>query len=220
MRIHPKGYRVIFVILIILIVILLSVNFVFPEQTYIHYSLYTLAVVFYFMVVRFFRRPARKIDKNENNILSAADGTIVAMEKVTDGEYFHENMFLVSVFMSPLNVHVNRSPVGGTIKYVKYHKGEFLVAYNPKSSELNERNTIVFEDNKGRKVQIRQIAGAVARRIVCDVFPGNKVMQGDELGIIKFGSRVDHLIPADAKVKVSLNQKVRGGETVLASFNS
>lgn len=218
MRIHNKGYTVIIVILITLLVILLFVNLIFPKQSLIHYFLYVLAVTFYFMVVRFFRRPKRKIDINENNILSAADGKIVAIEEVIDGEYFHEKMIVVSVFMSPLNVHVNRSPISGVVKYIKHHKGKYYVAYNPKSSTLNERNTIVFEDIKGRKIQIRQIAGAVARRIICEINIGNEIVQGDELGIIKFGSRVDHLIPVDAKVKVELHQEVRGGVTVLASF--
>ena len=218
MRIHPKGFSVIIVILSILLVILLAINLIFPEQTYIHYIFYGLAFVFFFMVVRFFRRPRRKIDYNENNILSAADGKVVALEEIVDGEYFHEKMMLISVFMSPLNVHVNRSPIGGTIKYIKHHPGKYYVAYNPKSSKLNERKTIVFEDEKGRNIQIRQIAGAVARRIVCVKSVGDTIMQGDEIGIIKFGSRVDHLIPLDAKVKVELHQEVRGGKSVLASF--
>lgn len=218
MRIHPKGYTVIIVILAILLVILLAINLVFPIQSNIHYFLYALAFVFYFMVVRFFRKPKRKIDINENNILSAADGKVVALEQINDGEYFHEKMILISVFMSPLNVHVNRSPISGVVKYIKHHPGKYYVAYNPKSSKLNERNTIVFEDKKSRNVQIRQIAGVVARRIVCETFVGDEIKQGDELGIIKFGSRVDHLIPLDAKVKVKLNQEVRGGVTVLANF--
>ena len=218
MRIHPKSYTVLLVILSILLVIFLTINLVFPEQTYIHYFLYVLGFVFYFMVVRFFRRPRRKIIINENNILSAADGKIVALEQINDGEYFHEKMILISVFMSPLNVHVNRSPISGVVKYIKHHSGKYYVAYNPKSSILNERNTIVFEDKKRRNVQIRQIAGVVARRIICEFFEGDEIKQGEELGIIKFGSRVDHLIPLDAKVKVKLNQEVRGGVTVLASF--
>jgi len=218
MRIHSKGYPVLLVILSVLLVILLAVNLVFPEQSYIHYFLYTLAFIFYFMVVRFFRRPKRKIEINENNILSAADGKIVAIEQLNDDEYFHEKMLFISVFMSTLNVHVNRSPIGGTVKYQKYHPGKFFVAYNPKSSKFNERNTIVFEDKKGQEVQIRQIAGVVARRIISEKVVGDKIKQGDELGIIKFGSRVDHLVPLSAKINVELNQEVRGGVTVLASF--
>ena len=218
MRIHPKGYTVLIVILSILLVILLAINLIFPEQSFIHYFLYTLAFIFYFMVVRFFRRPRRKIDINENNILSAADGKVVALEQVVDDEYFHEKMMLISVFMSSLNVHVNRSPISGIIKYIKHHQGKYYVAYNPKSSKFNERKTIVFEDKKGRNIQIRQIAGVVARRIVCEKSVGDEIKQGEELGIIKFGSRVDHLIPVDAKVKVKLHQEVRGGITVLASF--
>lgn len=200
-------------------VILFLLNRIFPQQTNFHYFLYFLAAVFLILVVRFFRRPERSIRENENLVYSAADGHVVAIEEVYEEEYFKEKRLQVSIFMSLFNAHVNWYSVSGKVKYNQHKKGNFYAAYLPKSSEENERNSLVVEDHKGREVMMRQIAGAAARRIVAKAKVGDEVRQGDEMGMIRFGSRVDHFLPMDASIMVKINQEVRGKITVLARFS-
>lgn len=169
-------------------------------------------------VLQFFRNPKRNTQVNPNHVMCPADGKVVVIEEVEEPEYFKDKRIQVSVFMSPINVHVNRFPVAGTVKYAKYHPGLYLVAWHPKSSTENERTSIVVETEKGQQVLFRQIAGALARRIVYYCKEGDKAEQGGEFGFIKFGSRVDLFFPLGTKINVELNQVVRGGETVLASW--
>jgi phosphatidylserine decarboxylase len=185
---------------------------------YVRYFFYLGFFIFLLWTMRFFRYPQRTVNAGVNHILSSADGTIVAIEETYEEEYFKENRLLISVFMSPFNVHINWYPFSGIVKYVKYHEGKYLVAYNPKSSELNERNSIVIEKAPGKNIMMRQIAGVMARRIICYVKQEDVVEQGAEFGIIRFGSRVDFYLPLDVDVKVKLNDKVKAQQTVIAEF--
>ena len=175
-------------------------------------------ILVFIWVVRFFRFPKRKINFGEH-ILSTADGKIVAIEEVEETEYFNAKRLMISVFMSPFNVHVNWYPFKGKIMYSKYHPGRFLIAHNPKSSELNECTSVVLEKEAGQNVLIRQVAGIMARRIICYAKTGDKVKQGEEMGIIRFGSRVDFFLRLDFDVKIKLGQKVTAQKTVIAEFS-
>jgi phosphatidylserine decarboxylase len=169
---------------------------------------------------QFFRHPPRHIPQDDALVLSPADGTIVAVERVYEPEYFQGECLKLSIYMSALNVHLNRVPVSGQVVYTRYHPGQYLVAFHPKASERNERNTVVLADAAGRKVLVRQIAGLLARRIVPYLSAGQAVRAGDELGFIKFGSRCDVFIAAECDALVTLDQRVRGGETPLARWRS
>jgi phosphatidylserine decarboxylase len=220
MKIHKEGYKIIAIIFIALLLILLGINLAFPLQTIIHYVLYLSAIIFYFFVVRFFRVPDRRIILDENAIYAPADGEIVVIEEVMEPEYYQEGRKQISIFMSPLNVHINFYPISGVLVYKKYHPGKFLVAWHPKSSTLNERNTLVVESSVTKKsILFRQIAGFMARRIVTPVKVNDVAVQGNEFGMIKFGSRVDVFVPIDAKINVSLGQKVTAKKTVIAYFS-
>lgn len=216
MKIHKEGYNSIAAASIVAVAMLISINYFFPEQTVFHYLGYSALLVCWIIVVRFFRMPARELVQDADIALCPADGTVVAIEEVFVDEFFNDKRLQVSVFMSPNNVHVNRYPVSGKIVYTNYWPGSFLVAWHPKSSTENERNTVVVEHQKYGPIMIRQIAGALARRIVCYSKPNERIVQGKELGFIKFGSRVDLYLPLDAKIKVSLEQKVKGGITAIA----
>lgn len=217
MTIHKEGYRIILTtILIITAVNLLTFNLI--DIAWLNYGIATLSFVMFILVLQFFRYPKRNIVIDENCIIAPADGEVVVIEEVQDQEYFSDKRTQISIFMSPTNVHVNRYPVQGKVSYVKYHPGAFMVAWNPKSSLENERNTIVVQKENGVEVLIRQIAGFVARRIVCYAKEGDAATQGADCGFIKFGSRVDVIVPSSVKINVQLNQKVKGGETILAKF--
>lgn len=179
-----------------------------------------LSIVVFGFVLYFFRIPRRLLaDADQRNIIAPADGRVVAIEEVFEGEYFKDRRIQVSIFMSPANVHVNRNPVAGTVKYTRYHPGNYLVAWHPKSSVLNERFTSVIECPETEiEILVRQIAGKVARKISNYLDEGDEVVQGSELGFIKFGSRVDLFLPLDAQIKVQLKEKVKGGITVLAEL--
>jgi len=218
MRIHKEGYRIILITGIVILIIALIINIIWPHQTVFHYLLYLVLAVFFFIVVRFFRMPERSITTDTDTILCPADGTIVAIEEVFEPEYFKDNRRQVSIFMSPSNVHVNRYPVSGKIVYTNYWPGSFLVAWHPKSSTENERNTVVIDHTVYGPVMVRQIAGALARRIVCYSKTNERITQGLELGFIKFGSRVDLFLPLSAKINVSLEEKVKGGLTMIGAF--
>jgi phosphatidylserine decarboxylase len=221
MRLHKEGYSVILVFFIILSLLLSIFHYFIPFENYGKYILIFLdiaAVIFWGLVISFFRYPVFVVAKNSNQIISPADGKVVVIENTEETEYLKEKRIQVSIFMSPLNTHMNRYPISGKLSYQKYHKGKYLVAWDPKSSTDNERNTIVIENEK-LSLLVRQIAGAVARRIRWYGKENETVEQGDQLGFIKFGSRVDLFIPLDAKIKVNLEQDVRAGKTVIAEIS-
>jgi phosphatidylserine decarboxylase len=218
MKIHKEGYKSIAAATFATAVLVVGINYFFPVQTIFHYLIYTGLLVFVVIVVRFFRMPNRELIEDSDIALCPADGTVVAIEEVFVDEFFNDKRLQVSVFMSPNNVHVNRYPVSGKIVYTNYWPGSFLVAWHPKSSTENERNTVVVEHPKYGPIMVRQIAGALARRIVCYSKPNERILQGRELGFIKFGSRVDLYLPLDARIKVALEQKVKGGITPIATL--
>lgn len=220
-RIHEEGNKAIVINLLLWFVVLLVVNVLWPHQDWWHFVLYAVALAFCSLIIRFFRVPImRQTTLLEDAVLSPADGEVVANEVVFEPEYFKAERRQISIFMSIYNVHINFFPFNGTVTFYQYHPGKFLLAFNPKSSADNEHNTIVLKDLKGREVLVRQIAGFVARRIVCDLEPGDEAAAGDELGMIRFGSRVDVFLPLDADVKAKIGDKVRGKETVLATLKS
>jgi phosphatidylserine decarboxylase len=216
-RIHKEGYK----ILISLAIALIALNFILyyflSIALWILLIFTLLSIVFFLAVTSFFRNPQRSTVLNDKQAIAPADGKVVVIEETEEPEYFKDKRIQVSIFMSPANVHINRNPISGVVKYSKYHKGLYLVAWHPKSSTQNERNTIVFENTTAR-VLLRQIAGKVARKIVCYVNTGDKVVQGQEFGFIKFGSRVDLFFPLGTNVLVKIGDTVKGGVTVVAEF--
>lgn len=220
MTIHKEGRKLLFILLLLLIIINVLIIYYFPLQPVVHYVAIGLSVVFYLVILQFFRSPLISPELNERYVLAPADGKVVVIEEVEEPEYFKDPRKQVSIFMSPVNVHVNRNPIGGIIKYFKYHAGKYLVAWHPKSSTDNERTTIVIETATGVEILFRQIAGALARRIKWYVQEGQEVEQGAEFGFIKFGSRVDVLLPLDAEIKVAVGDKTKGGRTILAELPS
>lgn len=220
MKFHREGYASLALVIVFSAVLIWAARFFFPETAFVHYIAYVISAVLLITILQFFRDPSIVINQGENLVLSPADGKVVVIEEVEENEYFKDKRIQVSVFMSPVNVHVNRNPVAGVVKYAKYHPGLYLVAWHPKSSTENERTTIVIENKPKVEVLFRQIAGALARRIVFYVKEGDKVEQGGEMGFIKFGSRVDVFLPVGTKINVELNQVVKGGRTVLAELNA
>jgi phosphatidylserine decarboxylase len=218
-KIHEEGTKAILITLAIAVAIVVLVNWFWPLQKVWHYILYALELLVLVITVRFFRVPVwRKTTIEEDAVLAPADGEIAANEVVMEDEYFHDQRRQVSIFMSIYNVHINFFPFDGEVTYYKYHPGKFLVAFKPKSSTDNEHNTIILKDKKGREILVRQIAGFVARRIVCDLQPGDEAVAGEELGMIRFGSRVDVFLPLDAEVNVKMGDKTFGKVTVLAKL--
>jgi len=217
-KIHREGLRIITVtgILLVVINLLLFVFSVFTVSVLI--VILVLSGLLLLFVLRFFRVPARNFLPVDNAVFSPADGTVVTIEEVYEPEYFKDKRLLVSVFMSVWNVHINWCPVSGIVNYFRYHPGKYLVARHPKSSELNERTSMVLKDEKGRELLVRQIAGIVARRVVYYTGEGRKVNAGEEYGFIKFGSRLDVYLPLSAEVKVKLKDKVKGKYTILANW--
>ena len=220
MTIHKEGYPSI--VLAILVLGLLNAVFYYALEDYaiILYILNGLSIAFFLLIVYFFRSPRFKINEIPGAVVSPADGTVVAIEEIEESEYFKDKRIQISVFMSPLNVHLNRYPISGSVKYFQHHHGHFLVAWHPKSSTENERTSTVVQHKNGTEILFKQIAGAVARRIVSYADVPSEVTQGQQCGFIKFGSRVDVLIPTDMKLTVNLGDKVKGGKSVLASFTS
>lgn len=188
------------------------------NMLFIQYAILAFSIIIFLLILQFFRSPRRRISLNEKYVLAPADGKVVVIEEVEEPEYFKGTRRQVSIFMSPVNVHVNRNPVSGTVKYFKYHAGKYLVAWHPKSSSENERTTLVIQNENGVEILLRQIAGALAKRIKYYVDEGDAVTQGNEFGFIKFGSRVDVFLPLDAKIKVNIGDKTRGGISVLAEL--
>lgn len=218
MRIHKVGYLSIIIAFVLVTLINLAVYYFLPID-YVTIPLLIISIIFYFFIVRFFRHPIRVINKNdEKYIYAPADGKIVVIEEVEENEYLKEKRIQISIFMSPLDIHVNWLPIKGIISYFNYHKGKHLVAFAPKSSEVNERTTTVIKTANNVEILMRQIAGAIARRIVYFVKEGQEVEQGEELGFIKFGSRVDLFLPLDSEVLVNLQEKTIGNSTIIAKL--
>ena len=214
---HKEGYKILVNTLLILLGVNLLAMYLIPNYFYIIKGLLAVSIVVYILVTQFFRNPKRNTVLDMNTIVSSVDGKVVVIEEVEETEYFKDRRLQISVFMSPLNVHVTRYPIGGKVLFSKYHKGKYLAAWLPKSSTENERTTVVVENDKG-VLLFRQVAGAMARRIVNYAKQGDEPIQGSDSGFIKFGSRVDIYLPIGTKVNVEIDQKVRGGETVLAEF--
>ena len=219
MTVHKEGYTSIAIAFIIFGVLnLLSFYFISFDAPVISVIIAIVTLGLLLFIISFFRIPKRVLtNNNENAIVAPADGKVVAIEEVQADEYFNDRRIQVSIFMSPLNVHVNRNPLTGEVVYSQYHKGKYLVAWHPKSSTENERHTVVYRKN-GKEVLTKQIAGALAKRIVNYLKPGQQVKQAEEMGFIKFGSRVDLLLPLDAKIKVKIGDRPQGGVTVVAEF--
>lgn len=217
MSLHREGYKIILVTMLILAGINIAAQSLLGEESIIGKIILAISLVFFILIVQFFRNPSRNTILNENHVIAPCDGTVVVIEEVEEPEYFKDKRRQISIFMSPLNVHVNKNPIAGIVKYAKYHPGKYLVAWHPKSSTENERTTVVIAGSKA-EVLFRQIAGALAKRIVYYVKEGQQVQQGDEMGFIKFGSRVDIYLPLTAKIDVALQQKTKGGITVIATL--
>jgi phosphatidylserine decarboxylase len=212
---HKEGHQSILITLFVVVALFLGAEYVTSNQI-IQYLIYGIALFLLVIILQFFRNPKRYTAQNENHIIAPVDGKVVVIEEVFEKEYFKEKRLQVSIFMSPINVHVTRYALSGLIKFSKYHPGKFLVAWHPKASEENERTTIVVENKTFGEILYRQIAGALAKRIVNYAKEGTQVVQGTDAGFIKFGSRVDLFLPLDTKLDIKLNDVVKGGETIVA----
>lgn len=217
MTIHKEGYKIIFVAIIVFLAINFSSHLLI-DSSLIAKLIVGITSVVLFLVINFFRSPKRICSPIENIIVTPADGKVVVIEEVDEPEFLKTKCLQVSIFMSPFNVHVNWFPMSGFVKYVRHHKGRFMGAYLPKSSTENERTTVVIEGANGKQILVRQVAGAMARRIVCYAKETSAVNQGDQMGFIKFGSRLDLYLPIDSDVKVKIGDKVQGTQTVIATI--
>jgi phosphatidylserine decarboxylase len=217
MNIHKEGYKLIPISTIILAILYALLYWLIPFEP-IRYILAAAGIVMFILIVRFFRDPEFEIEINNNQIIAPADGKVVVIEKTVENEYLKDERIQVSIFMSPLNVHVNRSPIAGVISYFKHHPGKFLVAWHPKSSTDNERTSIGIKHSSGVEIMMRQGAGAVARRICFYSEEGKAVVQGEKFGFIRFGSRIDLYLPLDAEIKVKIDDISFGGKTVVAEL--
>ena len=218
MTIHRVGHTVFFILLIVLFGLNWLVFSYYPESPLVQNSAILVSVIFYLLILQFFRNPVFDITPNTKHVLAPADGKVVVIEETEETEYFKARKKQISIFMSPVNVHVNRAPVSGIISFFKYHPGKYLVAWHPKSSTENERTTVAVKMQNGAEVVFRQIAGALARRIKWYIHEGQKIEQGQEFGFIKFGSRVDIFLPLDAKVTVKIGEITKGGRTIIAEL--
>jgi len=219
MTIHKEGYTTIAISLLFIFILNAIIDYRFADITWLRWFVYIFSAVLLLIVLQFFRNPSRQFTAADNKVICPADGKVVVIEETEEGEYFKDKRIQVSIFMSPVNVHINRNPISGVVKFFKYHPGKYLAAWNPKSSTENERTTVVVEHANGTPVLFRQIAGALARRIVWYVKEGDVVQQNKEFGFIKFGSRVDIFLPLGTKVNLALDQVVKGGITVLAELS-
>jgi len=218
MTIHKEGYTSLALCVLLIFVSNALIQFYYPSAHTLKWIVYILSAILFLVILQFFRSPKFHIDVDEKNVLCPADGKVVVIEEADETEYLKDRRIQISVFMSPINVHVNRNPISGVVSYFKYHKGKYLVAWHPKSSTENERTTVVIENSQGVSVLFRQIAGAMARRIVWYVKEGDHVEQGQQFGFIKFGSRVDVFLPLGTRINVSIGEAVKGGRTVLAEL--
>ena len=219
MTIHKEGYTSIAITLLFIFVINAFIDYRFADITWLRWLVYIFSFALFITVLQFFRNPKRAFAFDDTALICPADGKVVVIEETEEGEYFKDKRLQVSIFMSPVNVHINRNPISGVVKFFKYHPGKYLAAWNPKSSTENERTTVVVEHATGIPILYRQIAGALARRIVWYVKEGDVVEQGKEFGFIKFGSRVDIFLPVGTKLNVELNQMVKGGITVMGQLS-
>lgn len=204
-------------LILLIIVNLVAHTFIFTN--WIKQLILIGTIILFFLIIQFFRNPKRSTKEDDAHIIAPVDGKVVVIEEVFEKEYFKDKRLMISVFMSPINVHVTRHPIAGTVKYSKYHPGKYLVAWHPKASEENERTTVVVENKIAGEILYRQIAGAMAKRIVNYAEVGTQVVQGSDSGFIKFGSRVDVFLPLDADIEVKLNQKVKGGISLIAKIS-
>jgi len=218
MTIHKEGYTSIALTILFIFIINAFVDYKYYDITWLRWFIYVFSAALFIIVLQFFRNPSRNFSSGENLVICPADGKVVVIEETEEGEYFKDKRLQVSIFMSPVNVHINRNPISGVVKFFKYHPGKYLAAWNPKSSTENERTTVVVEHKNGSSILFRQIAGALARRIVWYVKEGDQVVQTEQFGFIKFGSRVDVFLPLGTKVNVALNDVVKGGITTLAEL--
>lgn len=217
-RIHKEGYKILAFGLTTLLILNIVVHLLWPASALIKWGFLISSFLLYIFLLFFFRLPIRSFEKDPGLIFAPADGKVVVIEETMENEYFNDLRLQVSIFMSPFNVHINRYPISGKVKYVCYHPGQNMVAWHPKSSELNERSTIVVETLDGTEVMIRQIAGAVARRIVTYAKENVDVLQGDELGFIKFGSRVDIFLPLGTEIEIPILQQVKANRSIIAKI--
>jgi len=217
MKFHKEGYTTL-AIAVLFIFIINAVADYYDAPQYAKWFIYALSAFLFITVVQFFRSPKKVVNPQDGLILCPADGKVVVIEETEENEYFHDKRIQVSIFMSPVNVHVNRNPISGLVTFFKYHPGKFLVAWHPKSSTDNERTTVVVKDKAGREILFRQIAGALARRIVWYVKEKDEVVQGNEFGFIKFGSRVDLFLPLGTEINVNIGDKVTGAKTIIGKF--
>lgn len=218
MRIHKEGLQTIVIsVVVVAIINLLTLFLIMPGYPVIGWIIFIGTVGLLIFILSFFRIPRRDYHEGDESIVAPCDGTVVVIEEVQADEYFKDKRLQVSIFMSPLNVHVNRNPVSAEVVYSQYHPGKYLVAWHPKSSTENERHSVVYKKND-KEMLVKQIAGALAKRIVNYLKPGDEVKQGTEMGFIKFGSRVDLLLPLDSHIDVKLKQKVKGGVTVIGRW--
>jgi phosphatidylserine decarboxylase len=214
---HKEGFRIILITVILLIAVNV-ISYLSINTYWIKFAILVVSILVLILILQFFRNPKRLTTSNDAHVVSPVDGKVVVIEEVFEKEYFKDKRLQVSIFMSPINVHVTRYPIGGLVKYSKYHPGKFLVAWHPKSSEENERTTVVVENTAAGEVLYRQIAGALAKRIVNYAEEGQEVPQGSDSGFIKFGSRVDVFLPLNTRINVELQEKVRGGVSVIANI--
>lgn len=220
MTIHKEGRALLFWMMLILAVGNYLLYYYFPEQRLLINLSILVSVGLYLIILQFFRNPIFPLPNEDGVVFAPADGKVVVIEEAFEGEYLKEKRKQVSIFMSPINVHVNRSPVKGQVEYFQYHPGKYLVAWHPKSSTENERTSMVIQDTKGNKIMVRQIAGALARRIKWYVKAGSQLEQGGEFGFIKFGSRVDMYLPLDAEILCTMDQVTKGARTPIARLKS
>lgn len=212
---HKEGHKIVMITIAVVVIAIMSIDY-FVSISWLRTSLMLVVIAFFLIILQFFRNPKRIGQLHDHHALSPVDGKVVVIEEVFEKEFFNDKRLQVSIFMSPINVHVTRYPIGGKVIFSKYHPGKFLVAWHPKSSEENERTTVVIENEFFGKVLYRQIAGALAKRIVNYAQVDEEIKQGADSGFIKFGSRVDLFLPLDADIKVALNQKVKGGVSIIA----
>tara|TARA_B100000989_G_scaffold58836_1_gene40055 strand:- start:362 stop:1009 length:648 start_codon:yes stop_codon:yes gene_type:complete len=213
---HKEGFNLIILFFILVTTDVIMLEVLFDDSSFLKSILQIFSLIIFVFILWFFRNPKRNIIKNTELILSPADGKVISINEVNELEYFKDKKIQISIFLSPLDIHVNRYPVSGEILYSKYHKGEYLVAWHPKSSDKNERTTVVIKNKKFGEVMYRQIAGAVARRIINYAKVNSNVEQGDDSGFIKFGSRVDLFLSKDLNLKIKVGDKVKGGLSIIA----
>lgn len=212
---HKEGAKIILISTILVALLIIAAD-KFITIEWLRMSVQIIGLIFLILILQFFRNPKRYTNPDDSQVIAPVDGKVVVIEEVFEPEYFKDKRLQVSIFMSPINVHVTRYAVGGLVKFSKYHPGKYLVAWHPKASTENERTTVVVENRIFGEVLYRQIAGALAKRIINYAVEGTQVIQGKDAGFIKFGSRVDLFLPLDSKINVALNQKVKGGETVIS----